>query len=107
LYNFDGIFERDKLKEALKSAIDMGKNITGISVFMVLRGSGRNLLRMFFAAALECGEKDAPCGRCLSCRKAEDGIHPDIIRLKHEKPDLISVDEVREQIVADAYVKTF
>jgi DNA polymerase III subunit delta' len=106
LYNFDGIFERDKLKEALKSAIDMGK-ISQAYLFYGPEGIGKKFIADVFAAALECGEKDAPCGRCLSCRKAEDGIHPDIIRLKHEKPDLISVDEVREQIVADAYVKPF
>ena len=57
------------------------------------------------AAALVCagGGDELPCGRCPSCRKAQSGIHPDIITVGEEGKD-ISVAQVR-QMRADAWVR--
>lgn len=50
-----------------------------------------------------------PCGHCEGCRKAEEGIHPDIIRLRRPEDDKgqrkaeISVKQIRE-LAADACV---
>ena len=62
--------------------------------------SGRSSLAFSFAKTLQCetGEAD-PCNTCPSCKKADSGNHPDIIMVQHEKPNLISVDEVRDQVV--------
>lgn len=46
-------------------------------------------------------------GKCRSCRQAESGNHPDIIRITHEKPNSISVDEIREQLVNDVQIKPY
>ena len=35
------------------------------------------------AAALLCGE-GGPCGSCISCRKVESGVHPDLIGIDEE-----------------------
>ncbi len=63
------------------------------------RGSGKKMLASLFAMTLLCenGEKD-PCSMCHSCIQAESGNHPDIIRVTHEKPNTISVDDIREQV---------
>ena len=58
------------------------------------------LLSRIFAQTLQCeaGGADA-CGVCTSCRQAEGKNHPDIIYVTHEKPALISVNEIRQQVV--------
>jgi DNA polymerase-3 subunit delta' len=46
-----------------------------------------------FAAAICCQEDG--CGNCLSCQKAQGGIHPDITMIK-PAGSLITVDQIRE-----------
>ena len=60
------------------------------------RGSGKKMLANLFATTLLC-EKGGPdpCNVCHSCRQAESGNHPDIIRVNHEKPNTISVYRLR------------
>ena len=62
------------------------------------------------AAALVCQSSGpVPCGVCRACRKAREGIHPDIIRVKRPEDDKgrpkreIPVDTVRS-MAADAPV---
>ena len=62
------------------------------------------------AAALVClATGPVPCGVCRACRKAREGIHPDIIRVKRPEDDKgrpkreIPVDTVRS-MAADAPV---
>lgn len=62
------------------------------------------------AKALVCtAEGDRPCGLCRSCRKAENGIHPDIITLGRLADDKgktkreINIEQIR-QIRSDACV---
>lgn len=63
------------------------------------RGAGKKMLANLFAMTLLCerGGPD-PCSMCHSCIQAESGNHPDIIRVTHEKPNTISVDDIREQV---------
>ena len=72
------------------------------------RGSGKKLLANLFATTLLC-EKGGPdpCNECHSCRQAESGNHPDIIRVTHEKPNSISVDDIREQINNTIMIKPY
>lgn len=50
-----------------------------------------------------CIGDDPPCGVCIHCRKALEGIHPDIIHVGTPGENL-KVDEVRA-IRADAYIR--
>ena len=72
------------------------------------RGAGKKLLANLFAASLQC-EKGGPdpCNNCHSCRQAESGNHPDIIRVTHEKPNSISVDDIREQVNNTIMIKPY
>lgn len=58
------------------------------------------------AAAYVCSaQADKPCGLCPNCKKAANGIHPDIIRLQAaEDKQSISVEQVR-QMRTDAYIR--
>ena len=72
------------------------------------RGSGKRMLANLFAMTLLCesGENE-PCGKCHSCKQAESGNHPDIIRVTHEKPNSISVDDIRTQVNNTVDIKPY
>ena len=72
------------------------------------RGSGKRMLANLFAMTLLCETGDnEPCGKCHSCKQAESGNHPDIIRVTHEKPNSISVDDIRTQVNNTVDIKPY
>lgn len=72
------------------------------------RGSGKKMLANLFAMTLQCERKGTePCGECRSCKQALSGNQPDIIRVTHEKPTTISVDDIRTQVNNDIQVKPY
>lgn len=72
------------------------------------KGSGKKMLAEAFAKILQCeqGEEEA-CGQCTSCIQMEHRDHPDVIRVVHEKPNVISVHEMREQVVNTIDIKPY
>ena len=70
--------------------------------------SGREAteLAQWFAALLEC-ENGSACGTCSACRACAGGNHPDVLRISHEKPDSIGVDEIRAQLVDDILIRPY
>ena len=74
------------------------------------RGSGKKLLANLFAMSLQCQDRDEngeACGKCQSCKQALHGNQPDIIRVSHEKPTTISVDDIRPQVNNDIVIKPY
>lgn len=74
------------------------------------KGSGKKLLANLFAMSLQCQDREADgdaCGKCQSCKQAISGNQPDIIRVTHEKPTTISVDDIREQLNNDIVIKPY
>ena len=74
------------------------------------RGSGKKLLANLFAMSLQCENRDEDgdaCGKCQSCRQAMNGNQPDIIRVTHEKPNTISVDDIRVQVNDDIVIRPY
>lgn len=72
------------------------------------RGSGKKMLANLFATTLLCEKQGPdPCNACHSCHQAESGNHPDIIRVTHEKPNTISVDDIRRQVNEDIQIKPY
>lgn len=74
------------------------------------RGSGKRLLANLFAMSLQCQNraKDGEaCGKCQSCKQAQSGNQPDIIKVTHEKPNTISVDDIRTQVNNDIVIKPY
>lgn len=70
--------------------------------------SGKRLLAEAFAQTLQCENREiAPCHTCRSCKQAESGNNPDIIFVRHEKPNTISVDDIRTQVVNDVDIKPY
>ena len=72
------------------------------------RGSGKKMLASLFATTLLCEKQGPdPCNECHSCRQAESGNHPDIIRVTHEKPNTISVEDIRRQVNEDIQIRPY
>ena len=72
------------------------------------RGSGKKMLANLFARTLQCESRGTdPCGMCHSCIQMESGSHPDIIYVHHEKPNSISVDDIRTQVNNDIMIKPY
>lgn len=57
---------------------------------------GKTRLARTLAQALNCERPDPPCGRCPSCRKIEQGTHPDVRLIAGEGAgQSIRIDQVR------------
>ncbi len=90
----------EDIREHLRNALESGK-ISQAYLFAGEEGSGRKTLANRFAMALNCtGEGEKPCMQCESCRKALGSNHPDIITVAHEKPNVIRIDEIRDQVLS-------
>ena len=107
MFGFKDVIGHEHLIEHLQSAIAMGK-VSHAYIFDGEKGAGKNFLADIFAATLQCEEKGSePCGKCTSCKQAEGRNHPDIIRITHEKPNTISVDDIRQQLCGDIMIKPY
>ena len=103
--SFKDIIGHKQIIEHLQSAIRIGK----ISHAYILNGennSGKMMLAESFAMALQCEQgKEEPCMECRSCHQAVEHNQPDIIYVSHEKPNVISVDDIRHQLNNDIVIK--
>lgn len=65
-----------------------------------LSGFGKKTLATYLSMAAVCtatgaSGKTPPCGECNPCRKAKNGIHPDIERIRPVKRTVIDVETIR------------
>ena len=65
-------------------------------------GENRRQLADQLAAAWVCTGEAPPCGHCAGCRKAAQGIHPDIVRADPEGEGLKA--EAVRALRSDAYI---
>ena len=104
---FKDVVGHTEIIEYMKNAVKQDK-VSHAYILNGPKGSGKKLLAKLFAQELQCENNgDEPCNKCHSCRQAMSGNHPDIIRVTHEKPNSISVDEIRVQINEDIQVKPY
>ena len=97
--NFHDVCGQEALINHMQNAIRLGK-ISHAYIISGEEGYDKLPLAEAFAQAVLCSNLNIePCGECSSCRKAIHHNHPDIIYISHEKPNLISAREIREQIV--------
>lgn len=91
----------------LQNAIEANK-VSHAYILNGEKGSGKKTIARVFARALNCeSDEERPCDKCHSCRQANSGNHPDIMEITHDKPNSISVDDIREQIVEDVQVRPY
>lgn len=105
--NFEDIIGHEDIIQHFKMSIERGK-LSHAYILNGERGTGKKLVTRVIAKALQCeeGKADA-CNMCHSCIQADSGNQPDIIWVRHEKPNVISVDEIRGQVNQDIVTKPY
>lgn len=104
---FSDIIGQEQIKEHLTNALSTGK-ISHAYIINGEKSSGKEFIARVFAMALQCEKGGTePCQECHSCKQALSDNHPDIIRVMHEKPNTISVDDIRAQVNNDVGIKPY
>ncbi len=110
---FNDVIGQEQIVEHMRNAIRYNK-VANAYLICGERSCGKEFIANIFASALECeevakskGDMTDPCGKCHSCLQAADGNQPDIIHISHEKPSIISVDDVRKQINSDIVIRPY
>lgn len=104
---FRDIIGHNQIIDHLKNAILMEK-VSHAYIFNGEKNAGKKMLAEAFAMALQCeAHGDEPCMECRSCHQAKDHNQPDIIYVSHDKPNVISVDDIRQQINNDIVIKPY
>lgn len=104
---FKDVVGHESIIGHFRSSIEQGK-VAHAYLIHGEKGTGKKMLAGLFAKTLECeaGGTD-PCGTCRSCIQCDSGNQPDIIWVTHEKPTVISVDDIREQVNKDIIVRPY
>lgn len=104
---FEDIVGQEQIKEHLQNALSMQK-ISHAYIINGEKASGKEFIANIFAMTLQCEKKGTePCQQCHSCKQALSGNQPDIIKVTHEKPNTIGVDDIRTQINSDVGIKPY
>lgn len=107
--SFENFAGNDHLKTQLSRFIST-KKILNSYVFAGENGIGKKTLSDMFISGILCEAPTAvgACGKCIACRQFFSNNHPDIIRLKKQKDKkTLGIEEIREQIIKQVYVKPF
>ena len=94
---FQDIIGQEQIVEHLKAAVETG-NVNHAYILQGERSCGKEFIAKVFAKALQCEhpQNGEPCCECQSCKQADSGNQPDIIRVTHEKPNTIGVEDIRK-----------
>ncbi len=104
---FSDILGQEQMKQHMQAAIVSGR-VSHAYIISGPKSSGKMMMASAFAQTLLCEEKGKePCGNCKSCIQAASKNNPDIIYVSHEKPNVYSVDEIRQQVVNDVQIKPY
>lgn len=96
---FSDIIGQESMKEYFRNAIQQHK-VSHAYIINGERSAGKEFIAHIFAMALQCEQREEnfePCQQCHSCKQALNNNQPDIIRIIHEKPNTIGVEDIRTQ----------
>ncbi len=98
--SFKNVIGHQKQIELLQRAI-VNDKVVHTYLFFGNEGIGKRWVALQFAKALNCLERGAEegdaCDRCISCRKIDGALHPDVSFLEPEGPSqLIKVEAMRQ-----------
>lgn len=104
---FGNIIGQEQIKAHLQGAQE-SKKVSHAYIINGEKSSGKEFIARIFAMALQCEQEGTdPCNECRSCKQALSGNQPDILYVSHEKPNTISVDDIRIQVNNNVAVKPY
>lgn len=104
---FGNIIGQEQIKAHLQGALE-SKKVSHAYIINGEKSSGKEFIARIFAMALQCEQEGTdPCNECRSCKQALSGNQPDILYVSHEKPNTISVDDIRVQVNNNVAVKPY
>lgn len=104
---FRDIVGQEQIKEHFQNVLT-NRKISHAYIINGEKSSGKEFIAKVFAMALQCERGGVePCRECHSCKQALSANQPDIIKVLHEKPGTISVDDIRTQINNDVAIKPY
>ena len=108
--SFKDIVGQDKPIARLQGALK-NNHLAGAYLFSGPEGTGKKLAARNFAKALNCLENGVDsCERCISCRKIDNGQHPDIHIVDNGAFEEIKIENIRslqQQIALRNYEARF
>lgn len=106
---FKDVVGHNNIIQYIENAVKMDK-VSHAYILNGEKGSGKKLLANLFAMSLQCQDREDDgdaCGKCQSCKQAVNNNQPDIIKVSHEKPNTVSIDDIREQVNNDIVIKPY
>ena len=97
-----GLAGNEKIKDWVRKAA-YSRTLPHAVLITGDEGSGKRALAAYLAAAYVCSSERPACLECRHCKKAAQGLHPDITVLD-PAGKLIPVEEIR-RIRSDAYIR--
>ncbi|CUX22514.1 DNA polymerase III subunit [Clostridium sp. C105KSO13] len=107
--SFKDVVGHNDIIQYIENAVTLDK-VSHAYILNGEKGSGKKLLANLFAMSLQCENREEDgdaCGKCKSCKQAMNSNQPDIIKVIHEKPNTISIDDIREQVNGDIAIKPY
>ena len=95
--SFDNIIGQELAIQLLRNSLKHGR-VSHAYLFIGPSGVGKKLAAINLAKALNCeGISKVPCDRCVSCKKIDATIHPDVQYIYPTGASLsITIDNIRE-----------
>lgn len=104
---FDDIEGQKGVATHFKNAIKLNR-ISHAYILNGERGMGKKTVARAFSMTLMCeNHGESPCMKCHACKQIMTDNNPDVRWVTHDKPNVISVDEVRRQINTDVQIKPY
>ncbi|MCD4783244.1 MAG: DNA polymerase III subunit [Candidatus Eremiobacteraeota bacterium] len=105
MFNINKLKGHNRNRKLLERLYREG-SASGAYLFSGMDAIGKKLTALWFSQFINCPEENPPCGNCLSCRKIDKNIHPDIkIISRREDKTVITIDQIREELISEANYK--
>ncbi|MGL5260017.1 MAG: ATP-binding protein [Lachnospiraceae bacterium] len=105
--NFKDVVGQEHIISHMQKAIE-SQRVSHAYIIQGEKKSGKLFIAKNFAKTLQCEKGDSiSCDLCKSCIQTESNNHPDIIYITHEKPNTISVDDIRNQLNNSIDIKPY
>ncbi|MBN1353145.1 MAG: DNA polymerase III subunit delta' [Candidatus Omnitrophica bacterium] len=105
--SFEGIKGQDRAVKTLTESLCLGRIFSNY-LFVGPEGSGKFLTAKAFAKAVNClSGTEKPCPGCISCRKIDANVHPDVFFVEPKGvSSVIGIDSIRG-VIAEASLKPY